>query len=129
MSGFCFGVAFTLVQATIPAPTMTLAWTHSVEKIRWEEDYAIRNNRLVLTAARVQGTGAGMEPGENAVRRGDWWEYHPEVAPLPSVTLAHSDFTDDYSVCANGKCQKLKELLGKSANPERPIDFFPCPAK
>jgi hypothetical protein len=36
MSGFCLGVAFSVIHALIPATSLTLAWTHSVEKIRWE---------------------------------------------------------------------------------------------
>ncbi len=68
MSGFCLGVAFSAIQAMIPVTSITLAWTHSVEHIRWEEDYAIRAGKLVITAARVQGNGAGMEPEANAAR-------------------------------------------------------------
>lgn len=128
MTGFCLGVAFSVIHAMIPATSLTLAWTHSVEKIRWEEDYAIRDGKIVLTAARVQGSGAGMEPGVNAVRRGDWWEYHPAIGPLSKITLANSTFTGDYTLCANGKCQKLGALLG-NADRDKPIDLFPCPVK
>jgi len=128
MTGFCLGVAVSVIHAMIPATSLTLAWTHSVEKIRWEEDYAIRDDRLVLTAARVQGSGAGMEPGVNGVRRGDWWEYHPDVGPLSRITLANSVFTADYTLCANGKCQKLGTLLG-GADRDKPVDLFPCPMK
>jgi hypothetical protein len=125
MTGFCVGVAFSLSYAMIPATSLTLAWSHSVEHIRWEEDYAIRDDRLVISTARVQGNGAGMEPEANAVRRGDWWEYHPVIGPLPKITLANSEFTSDYTLCANGKCRKLEELLG-SAHRNMPVDLFPC---
>jgi len=128
MTGFCLGVAFSVIHAMIPATSLTLAWTHSVEKIRWEEDYAIRDGKLVVIAARVQGNGAGMEPGANAVRRGDWWEYKPTLPPLPKITFANSAYTDDYTLCANGKCQKLGALLG-DPNRDKPIDLFPCPVK
>lgn len=129
MTGFCLGVAFSLVHATIPASHITLAWTHSVEKTRWEEDYAIRDGRLVVTAARVQGSGAGMEPGADGKPRGDWWEYKPTTPPLPKITFANSTYTVDYTLCANGKCRPLGEWLGKGVDHDRPVDLFPCTVK
>jgi len=128
MTGFCLGVAFSVTYAVIPATSLTLAWSHSVEKIRWEEDYTIRDDRLVLTAARVQGNGAGMEPGPDAQARGDWWESHPTIGPLPRITLANSDYTADYMLCANGRCQALATLLA-GAIPHQPVDLFPCKVK
>ena len=35
----------------------TLAWTHSIEKIRWEEDYRVTPSGLLLGEARVKGSG------------------------------------------------------------------------
>ena len=53
----------------IPAQQVTLAWTHSIEKQRWEEDYAVQPGAtaeappvLQALAARVRGSAAGMEP-------------------------------------------------------------------
>ena len=37
----------------------TLAWTHSVEHVRWQEDWRVTPAGLELTAARVEGSGAG----------------------------------------------------------------------
>jgi len=126
VTGFCLGVAFSLIQATIPAETLTLRWLHSVEKIPWEEDYAIRNGHLVLVAARVQGSGAGMEPPAGAIQKGDWWEYKPDVAPMAKLVLTRSSYTADYRLCWNNQCQELGGLL-KNVPPDRPIDLFPCP--
>jgi hypothetical protein len=50
----------------------TLVWTHSIEKVDWQEDWRITPDRLVLEQARVKGTGAGMEPPPDA-RRIDGW--------------------------------------------------------
>jgi hypothetical protein len=83
----------------------------------------------VLTAARVQGTGAGMEPGANGKPRGDWWEYKPTTPPLPKITFANSAYTADYTLCANGKCQPLGAWLGKGVDHDRPIDLFACTVK
>jgi len=129
MSGFCLGIAFTVVYATIPAETITLSWNHSVEKTRWEEDYIIRDKRLVLTTARVQGSGAGMEPGRGGMRRGAWWEYRPDLAPQAHITLANSVFTEDYRLCAEDDCRTLDSWLGDKGSLGAPVDLFPCPAK
>ena len=42
--------------------TFTIAWAHSIEKIRWEEDYRVEGTMLRLVEARIRGDGAGMEP-------------------------------------------------------------------
>jgi hypothetical protein len=44
----------------------TLAWTHSIEKVEWQEDWRITVNGLELVEARVKGSGAGMEPPRGA---------------------------------------------------------------
>ena len=72
MNAVCLIVAG-VVRATLPTDHYTLAWQHSVEKTRWEESYRIDGDRLRLTAARIQGLGAGMEPPRDAVLRGGWW--------------------------------------------------------
>jgi hypothetical protein len=37
----------------------TLVWTHSIEKIDWQEDWRITPAGLELVQARVKGSGAG----------------------------------------------------------------------
>ncbi len=69
VSAFCLLVAG-VVRATLPGPEFTLAWQHSVAKTRWEERYRVEGDRLLLAEACVEGTGAGMEPPPEAVRRG-----------------------------------------------------------
>jgi len=61
VSGVCLIVAG-VVAAALPTEEFTLAWTHSVEKTRWEETYRVDGDRLALIEARIQGMGAGMEP-------------------------------------------------------------------
>jgi len=87
---------------------LTLAWTHSIEKIRWEEDYRIEAGRLVLVQARISGSGAGMEPPADAVLRDGAWHYRPHVAPLARLDLARSPYTADYELCIPGSpCKPL----------------------
>lgn len=128
MSGFCLGVAVALIQASIPAERLTLAWTHSVEKIPWEEDYVIRDGRLVLTEARVQGNGAGMEPPEDAVWREGWWRYTPPLEPLSKVVLTHSPYAGEYRLCWAGDCVTLATLVGSLSQQGGRVELFPCPS-
>jgi hypothetical protein len=50
------------VAASLAIDSFTLSWIHSIEKIRWEEDWRIEAGALVVTEARIRGSGAGMEP-------------------------------------------------------------------
>ena len=53
--------------AQLEVTDFTLAWTHSVERVRWEEDWRVESKRLVLIESRIKGSGAGMEPPPDAV--------------------------------------------------------------
>ncbi len=89
----------------------TLAWTHSVEKIPWEEDWRATAGGLVIEAARVRGSGAGMEAGEGAHRVGDGWEWRPSLPPQARVVLARSGATADWRICEEGRCRAMEALL------------------
>lgn len=96
----------------LAADRFTLAWTHSVEHTDWQEDYVLRGGSLVLTEARIEGTGAGMEPPPNAVLRAGWWHYVPDLQPLSELRLTLSPFTADYRFCWSGQCRPLAALVG-----------------
>lgn len=96
----------------LPLPAFTLAWTHSIEKVRWEEDYRLDGDRLVLVEARIRGSGAGMEPPEGAVLRDGVWHYRPALPPLPALTLRRSAYVADYDICSEGRCRPLGALVG-----------------
>ena len=112
--------------ATVRLGTMalTLAWTHSIEKIRWEEDYVVREGALDLVEARIRGTGAGMEPPEGATldARGVW-HYRPQVRSVPSLSLARSTYTRDYELCVEQRCRSLDEYVPVS---EGTTTVTPC---
>jgi len=104
----------------LTASRFTLAWTHSIEKQRWEEDYdlvALERERgfsrlwLRPLEARIKGSGAGMEPPEGSRLVNGWFVYRPTTAPLASLRLGRSFFTDDYSLCIDGHCTSMANVL------------------
>jgi len=97
--------------AVLALNSFTLAWNHSIEKIRWEEDWQIADARLHLVEARVRGAGAGMEAPAGAVLRDGVWHYRPPGAPLASLRLTHSPYTADYEICTPEQCRQLSTLL------------------
>jgi len=113
---------------TIDTPRFTLVWTHSVAKTEWQEDYALRDGALVLTEARIRGTGAGMEPPPDARWEGGWWHYVPKLAPLPELRLALSPYTADYRLCWQQHCRALAALFGAEGEIGTVL-ARPCPGK
>jgi len=106
------------LSATLAVQGFTLAWTHSIEKVRWEEDWLVESRQLAIVAARTQGFGAGMEPPVDAVLHDGYWHYRPAVAPMDRLTLAHSPYTQGYELCIAGVCRPLVNFLpgiGESA--------------
>ncbi len=111
----------TAQEVFMPGGRFTLAWTHSIEKVRWEEDYRVvapeaaaigRGPQLRLEAARIRGTGAGMEPPPDAVLKDGWYHYHPETLDPYEQRLTRSTYTADYEWCSSeGRCRPMGELL------------------
>jgi hypothetical protein len=124
MNGLCLAAAGVVL--FLPLETFTLAWSHSIEKIRWEEDYRIVGNRMVIDEARIRGTGAGMEPPEGAVLRDGVWRYRPELAPLARLHLARWPGVADYELCFDGACRTVARLAGPAENTAH-VDLYPCP--
>ncbi len=100
-----------VVRATLPADEFTLSWQHSVEKTQWEESYRIDGERLLLTSARIQGLGAGMEPPEGAVLRGGSWTWIPAPHPIAALPLTQSTYTPDWTICWKSRCSTLAGLV------------------
>lgn len=86
--------------------TFSLSWTHSVEKTSWTEEWQLADGQLQLVEARVQGSGAGMDPPEGSVRTPDGWTYVPHVRPLKELVLASSGVTaSPWRLCTpDGTC-------------------------
>jgi hypothetical protein len=90
----------------------TLAWTHSVEKTAWQEDWRITAQGLELVQARVKGSGAGMEPPPDARLVDGWFQWQPQRAAMPEVVLGNSGAAGEWRLCTDGKCRTLSEIFG-----------------
>ena len=100
----------------IAASAFTLSWTHSVEKIRWEEDWLLTPQGLRIVEARVKGTGAGMEIPEGAVLRDGAWAYVPKLKAQPRIMLAQSGATGGgWQICGEGGCRTVGVEAGAPA--------------
>ncbi len=99
------------ISAVLAIESFTLSWIHSIEKIRWEEDWRIEAGGLVIDEARIRGTGAGMEPPAGAVLKDGVWHYRPAVPPQPVLRLAHSPYATPYTLCTTTVCRPLADHL------------------
>ena len=112
--GLCLALAAApATQAFVPGEHFTLAWVHSIEKVRWEEDYRVSGPpaRLVATAARIKGSAAGMEPPPNAVLRDGWFHYTPNERHPTVLRLTRSEFTADFELCSPRGCHPMGHWL------------------
>ena len=105
---------------TLAISAFTLGWTHSVERTEWQEDWRVTPAGLEIVAARVRGSGAGMEPGSDARLVDGWWVYAPRVPPLRELVLGASGATAPWSLCTDGDCMTL------GANADGVLRLRPC---
>jgi len=111
------------VSVALAWAAFTLSWTHTVEKVEWQEDWRVSTSGVEIVEARVKGTGAGMEPPPDAKLDGGWWRYRPQVPTLPRLVLARSGLVDDWRLCRNGDCVTIGALLGTEAGS---VTLSPC---
>lgn len=100
------------VTKTLALAAFTLVWTHSIEKIDWQEDWRITPHGLELVQARVKGSGAGMEPPPEARLIDGWFQWRPKRAPMPQVVLGNSGLAGEWRLCTAGNCRTLSAILG-----------------
>lgn len=106
----------------IATSSFTLQWTHSVEKIEWRETWQVLPEGLWLIEAGVKGSGAGMEPGDDAVYNNGWWTWKPNIAPQQQLVLAASGATPSgWKLCAENNCLEL----GRRSGPAPTISVCP----
>jgi hypothetical protein len=110
------GVSLCLISSgvvkTLSLAVFTLAWTHSVEKIEWQEDWRVTPGGLQMVQARVKGSGAGMEPPPQARLVDGWFQWQPKRAAMPEVVLGNSGAAGEWRLCADGQCRALSDILG-----------------
>lgn len=101
-------------------PVFTLSWRHSVEKSAWEEIWSVAPNGLTLIQSRIKGSGAGMEPGEDAILQDGWW-VSPGHLLVPRLMLASSGATGrGWKLCADGTCRAIGSVASD------PVAIAPC---
>lgn len=108
----CLASAGVVKALTLSA--FTLAWTHSIERVEWQEDWRITPAGLELVEARVKGSGAGMEPPPEARLVQGWFRWKPARPVMPEVTLGNSGAAGEWRLCTDGKCRTLSEILRHS---------------
>lgn len=123
----CLGLAG-LVWVSLPVQDFTLAWRHSIEKIRWEEDYRVTPGGLVLGEARVKGSGAGMEIPDDAVLHDGSWHYQRQLPPLQPLRLGRTPQAGDYQLCFAGQCHAMAEWLGPPTLEQPAVELWSCEA-
>lgn len=99
------------------ASEITLSWRHSVEKTLWQEVWRAAPDGLVLAEARVQGSGAGMDPPQGATLSDGFWRWTPTLPALREVVMRRSGATADWQVCIAGRCAPIDRYLPEEADP------------
>jgi hypothetical protein len=97
---------------TLAVAAFTLSWTHSVERTRWQEDWQVLPSGLQIVAARVKGSGAGMEPPPQARLIDGWFQWRPEGGPKPQLVLANSGAAGEWRLCQDRNCKTLSDIFG-----------------
>lgn len=113
---------------TIPLETnhLTLTWMHSVEKIRWEEDYERQDAVIKLQAARIQGSGAGMDPPEDAIFKNGFWSYQPILEAQPSYLFRLSRYTKNYEICIADQCRIISDYFTNNQPLQDVVELTVC---
>ncbi|MFJ2463087.1 DUF1850 domain-containing protein [Pseudomonas sp. NPDC087615] len=127
MIGLCLGLTGA-VWAQLSISHFTLAWNHTIEKIRWEEDYRVTAQGLVLEEARVRGNGAGMEIPEGARLDNGSWHYRRTLAPMQPLSLGRTPEAGDYQLCFKGQCQPMSQWVGAPTYSQPSIEMWACEA-
>ncbi|ESR22404.1 DUF1850 domain-containing protein [Lutibaculum baratangense] len=113
---------------TLAVAGFALSWTHTVERVPWQEEWRVEGDRLVLETSRIKGSGAGMEPPPEARLVDGWYVWHPEE-PRPEIVLrrATEPGVGDWTLCTPGDgeprraCRPLGEIVDAD-----PVTLRPC---
>ena len=104
--------------------SFTLGWTHTIERVPWEEEWRVEPRALVLTQSRVKGSGAGMEPPPQARLVDGWYVWAPDNSRRAEIVLRRARGIADWRFCAmETGCTTVGALLGVNADP---VKLAPC---
>ena len=106
------------VVKALSVASFTLAWTHSIEKSAWQEDWRVTPAGLHLVAARIKGTGAGMEPPPDARLVDGWFQWQPTQPSMSEVVLGNSGAAGEWRLCEGAGCRTLSQILGRQLSAE-----------
>lgn len=102
--------------AVFASSLFTLSWTHSVEKVEWQETWRVLPGGLEAVEAEIRGSGAGMEPPPDARWEDGRWTYVPALGLVPELRLAASGETSGgWHLCADGTCLDIGAEAGEAA--------------
>ncbi len=116
------------ITKALQVSAFTLAWTHSVERTDWQEDWRVTADGLTLIEARIKGSGAGVDPPPGAQLSGGWWRWNAAPVGRDQVVLGNSDAAGDWLICVDGRCTPLPEIIGIAAA-GHPTIMKHCPDK
>ncbi|WP_291551449.1 DUF1850 domain-containing protein [Bosea sp. (in: a-proteobacteria)] len=94
-----------------------MSWRHSVQKTLWQETWRETPDGLALTEARIEGSGAGMDPPDGAKLIDGFWRWHPDLPALREVVMRRSGATADWQICIRDTCRALGSYLPAEADP------------
>jgi hypothetical protein len=117
-AGLSLCLASAGVVKTLAIAAFTLAWTHSIEKTDWQEDWQVTPQGLELVQARIKGSGAGMEPPPEARLIDGWFTWRSRRAPMPELVLGNSGAAGEWRLCHDGNCRTLSDILGHPVGAE-----------
>jgi hypothetical protein len=109
---------------TLHVAAFTLAWTHSVQKTDWQEDWQVAAGGLTLIEARIKSSGAGIDPPADARLVDGWWRWRPAPVSRSEVVLARSGAAGDWRICAGGSCAPLQQTIDAALGP---VTMRACP--
>lgn len=121
-------VAAAGITLRLAVSAFTLAWSHTVEHLPWQEDWRVDGDRLVLEDMRVKGSGAGIDPPPLSRLVDGWYVWRPADETRARIVLRRAADPDgvigDWQFCAAGEpCHALGDLVGPDADP---VTLYPC---
>lgn len=126
MAGLCLAIGAAVV--ALGVDVADLRWAHSVQKTEWRETWRATSGGLRVEEAAVQGSGAGMDPGADAVLRDGFWVWRPTLPPQSELVLTRSPYTGgDWAICAaKERCRPLGSYFPDIAA-DQAVTLKPCP--